>query len=376
MSCSEQIINLRGLSQNFVASAISIPLDVLLLQDAMSIGKELANNKMDYDQPKVSRDSKESMLVLKHSDSDESLKRKRQRQALQNLLKEAQKVKISHVTKRDKHATMTRVMSQEEVSNARSSFSSMSGLRFEEPISTIAEMHHPKYDLTRPRENATKSMKKHQEPGTSSKEAEKKPFENIEYDVNPDSKNNCIEMNIENQEHQDVQMKQQKNKIFKVKSINKGIASEIVLKTDDIYSGRDKPSDNNTETFKPKIVKKVQSLLVSELPQDEISSVSSRSPSAKDLLLDKSYLEHETFLATQVLACKGDVFTFLLQHRRDQEKTHCLTRSAPLVAGNLGNRENVKSSKLNYKGVRSHSREDENLRMENEMVLPEEICIL
>ena len=64
----------------------------------------------------------------------------------------------------------------------------------------------------------------------------------------------------------------------------------------------------------------MQSLLVSELPQDEISSVSSGPPSVKDLLLDKAYLEHETFLATQVLACKGDVFTFLLQHRREQEK--------------------------------------------------------
>jgi len=73
------------------------------------------------------------------------------------------------------------------------------------------------------------------------------------------------------------------------------------------------------------------------------------------------------------------------------------------VAGNSGNRKNAKSYKLNYKGVRDHSidvaekneglatpknqcvkeqewgeprEEDENLRMENEMVLPEEICIL
>jgi hypothetical protein len=88
----------------------------------------------------------------------------------------------------------------------------MSGLRFEEPISTIAEIDHPKYDLTRPRENSTKSKNKYQEPGTSRKEAEKKPFGNIEYDVNPDNKNNCIEVNIKNQEHQDVQMKQQKIK--------------------------------------------------------------------------------------------------------------------------------------------------------------------
>jgi hypothetical protein len=91
-------------------------------------------------------------------------------------------------------------------------------------------------------------------------------------------------------------------------------------KPEKIDSGRDKPSDNNTEYFKPKIVKKAQSFLVSELPQDKISSVSSRSPSAKDFLLDRAYLEHETFLATQVLACKGDVFTFILQHRREQEK--------------------------------------------------------
>ena len=378
MSGKEQIKNPRGLSQNFELSAISIPRDVLLLQDAMSIGKELANNKMEYDKPKVLRESKDSIMAPKHSDLDESFKRKRQRQALQNLLKEGQKVKISHVTKRDNNATMTRVMSQEEVSNARNSFSSMSGLRVKEPTSTIAEIHHPKYDLTRPRENATKSMKKHQERGTLSKEAE-------------------------NKGHKDVQMQQQKSKIFKVKSINKGIASEIVLKTDNFYSGIDKSSDNNTENFKPKIVKKTQSLLVSELPQDEISSVSSGPPSVKDLLLDKAYLEHETFLATQVLACKGDVFTFLLQHRREQEKTQGLTRSAPLVAGNSGNRINVKSSKLNYKEVRCHSRdvaekdeglapaenpcdkeqesgegreENLNLKLENEMALPDEICIL
>lgn len=344
MNRNEQNKNLRVVLNHLESSTNTIQDHEHLLQDAMSTSKDLTSNSMKYDKLDILQCSKEGIMPLKNSDADESFKRMTQREALQNILKEAQKVKIFDVTKRDKYPTMTRVMSQEEVLNARNSFSSMTGLRFEEPKSTKQDIHHPEFDLTRPIVNISKT--KQQKPRESSNEAEKKRIENEKHDVNG-----------EYHEHHEVGEQIKTAKIFKVKSIKKGTASEITGKPEKIDSGIEKSLDIRIENFKSEIVQKKQSVIDSELPKDEITTVSPTPPSVKDLMLDRAYLEHETFLATQVLACKGDVFTFLLQHRSEQEKLYCLTKSASFAAEKSDNMVNNSLSKLDDRWVRSQGRD-------------------